>query len=94
MRRYLKDNRLAGTKKATAQAVSNIRKAQRLGLISVNPILIKESQRLDHLAHQYLKDSQLWWVLAATSNIGWGMQVPPGTIILVPTNLSQIGALV
>jgi len=94
MKRYGKDRYLAGGKKASAEGVPRIRKAIRLGLLSVSEIRIQESQRLDHLAHEHLGDSTLWWVLAATSDIGWGMQIPPGTIIRIPNNLSQIEALV
>lgn len=94
MRRYNPDGRLAGKKKATASVISKIRYAQRLGLIQTTDILIQESQRLDHLAFEYFQNSDWWWVLAATSNIGWGLQVPPGTIIKVPTDISKIKALV
>ena len=38
-------------------------------------------------------DSSLWWIIAAASNIGWGLQVPPGTVLKIPTDLGQIVAM-
>jgi len=32
----------------------------------------------------------LWWIIAALSNIGWNLQVPPGTKITLPTNIQQV----
>lgn len=87
MGRYKNDRYLGGTKRASAEAVSRIRSAQRLGLIRTRDRILTESQRLDHLAYEYLGDSTKWWILAATSGIGWGMQVPPGTVIKVPVDI-------
>ena len=94
MRRYTRDQRIRGGKLQSARAVMLIRRANNFNLISVRSITIKEEQRLDHLAHEHLGDSQLWWVLAALSDIGWGMQVPPGTIIKIPLDITQIKAIV
>jgi len=94
MRRYIRDGRIAGGKLSSAQAVPKIRRARDLGLIKTKDYIIQESQRLDHLANQFFKDSQLWWVLAALSDIGWGLQVPAGTIIKVPNNLEIIKQIV
>ena len=41
----------------------------------------------------FYKDSRFWWVLAAASDIGWGLQVPPGTIINIP-NINQVSIIV
>lgn len=94
MSRYKNDRFLGGIKRASADAVSRIRAAQRLGLIQTREKILKENQRLDHLAHEYFGDSTKWWILAATSNIGWGLQVPAGTVINVPVDLSKVEALV
>jgi len=48
---------------------------------------------LDHLAATYYKDSRYWWVLAAASEIGWGLQLPPGTVIVVP-DLNAVSVLI
>jgi nucleoid-associated protein YgaU len=39
--------------------------------------------RLDTLAGSLYGDARYWWVIAAASDIGWGLQIPPGTIIRV-----------
>ena len=94
MRRYTRDQRIAGGKLAASQTTVRIRRARELGLIPTQTIILTETQRLDHLAHKYLGNSQLWWVLAALSDIGWGLQLAPGTIIRVPTNMSAIERIV
>jgi nucleoid-associated protein YgaU len=60
------------------------------GTIDHVTVTITEGQRLDHLAGKVYKDSSLWWVIAAASGIGWGLQVPPGKIIKIPTNLDRV----
>ena len=36
-----------------------------------------------------------WWIIAAASGIGYPLQVIPGTIVRVPTNISEVfGVLV
>lgn len=94
MKRYIRDSRIAGGKLASAEAVTKIRRARELGLIPTKDYIIQESQRLDHLANKFFQDSQLWWVLAALSDIGWALQVPPGTIIRVPKDLEAIKRIV
>ena len=64
------------------------------GRIAFKRVIIKEGERLDQLAGIEYGDSSLWWVIAAASKIGWGLQVPAGTIITIPTDLGQISALV
>ena len=51
---------------------------------------MSESERLDVIAGQQYQDASLWWVIAAASNIGWGLQVPAGTKISIPTNISEV----
>ena len=51
---------------------------------------LKESQRLDQLAAQQYGDPSYWWVIAAASGIGWGLQCPPGTILRIPTSLAKV----
>ena len=48
-----------------------------------------EGDRFDILAQTYYGDSNLWWIIAAASGIGWGLQCPPGTVIRIPTNASD-----
>ena len=94
MKRYNRDLRIAGGKLQTAQAVTRIRRARDFNLLETKQVVLTSSQRLDHLAHEYLGNSRLWWVLAALSDIGWGMQLPAGTIIVVPVDIGPIQAIV
>ena len=94
MKRYTRDQRIRGGKLQTAKSVMLIRRANDFGLMPTISIKIKEEQRLDHLAFEHLRDSELWWVLAALSGIGWGLQVPPGTIIKIPIDINSIKAIV
>ena len=52
--------------------------------------ILEEGERLDYLAGIYYNDSALWWVLAAASGIGYALQVPPGTVIRVPTSIADV----
>ena len=52
------------------------------------------NDRLDIIAGEYYGDGSLWWIIAAASGIGWGLQVPPGIQLFIPTELGQIEALV
>ena len=94
MRRYSKDRRIRGGKLETAKTVTALRRAKEFGLIPLREVILTEDQRLDHVAHQYLGNAQLWWVLAAFSDIGWGLQLPAGTIIQVPTDMSSVMAII
>jgi hypothetical protein len=84
----------SGISYGTSQYHTIIRDAVLNGDISVEEIVTKGSERLDTLAGRIFGESRYWWVLAATSGIGWGMQVPPGTLIKVPKNLGEVLTLV
>ncbi len=49
----------------------------------------KENQRLDHLAGLAYQSSSYWWIIAAASGIGWGLQVPPGTVLRIPVSVAE-----
>ena len=61
--------------------------------IDVDVKISEEVKRLDHYAYEYYGDSGNWWVIAAASGVGWWLQIPAGTYLVIPTNLSQIEAL-
>ena len=83
-----------GTQYGTSRAVAAIRLAVKNGLVPIiDQITLTGNQRLDHIAAKYYQDSRFWWVIAAASEIGWGMQVPPGTVVLVP-DLSYISTII
>jgi len=60
------------------------------GIISTNNIVMDEGRRLDQIAGEQYGDAGYWWVIAAASGIGWGLQVPPGTLVKVPNSLDKV----
>ena len=82
-----------GSQYGTSRAIEAIRAGIASGQIRTKQIVSRGADRLDTLAGELYGDGRLWWVLAASSNMGWGLQVPPGTIITVP-QIADISALV
>ena len=92
--RYSNDDKLSmATKLGTAKAARILRLAHSRGQISTTTVVMGQDLRLDILAYRYLGNPTYWWTIAALSNIGWAMQLPPGTRLIVPTNADQIEAL-
>lgn len=86
--RYQRDQIIGNPQKlASSQAILRIRQGIDAGVISTRELVTTEGQRLDHLAGQLYGDGKLWWVIAIASGIGWWLQVPPGTRLLVPTDI-------
>ena len=81
---------LNGSILATSSASTRIYNGVMNGSISYSPAVIRESVRLDHIAANAYGSGDLWWVIAAASGIGWGLQLPPGTILRIPKSISQI----
>lgn len=89
--RYQTDSAIrGGTILSSAASVSRIRLLYRQGRIPIKEKILKDGERLDVIAGKEFGNSTLWWVIAALSNIGWGLQTPPGTIIKIPTNIQDI----
>lgn len=86
----VRNGRILGTN----SSLQRIRDAVRQGEISTSIVILQDGDRLDALAGRIYGDGRLWWVIAAASNIGWWMQVPPGTRVVVPNDLSQVEAYV
>lgn len=92
--RYTNTARLAfGTQFGTSIGITKIRAAIKSGVLPIDEIIVRGAERLDTLAGVIYGDARYWWVLAAASNIGWGLQVPPGTIIKIP-QLEKIAAII
>lgn len=69
----------------TAQATVTIRTAIANGTLNKGKqIILRGAERLDTLAGVHYGEAQYWWIIAAASNIGWGMQAPAGTILYLP----------
>jgi nucleoid-associated protein YgaU len=83
--RYANDARIdLDQRLSTAEAVKEIRTAIRSGAVRVSRTVIATgADRLDTIADKVYGDARYWWVLAAASNIGWGLQIPPGTVVNV-----------
>lgn len=76
----------------TSQAMVSIRRAIEQNSIGYETLTSREGDRLDILAGIYYNDGSLWWVIAAASNIGWALQVPPGTLLRIPS-IADVGSL-
>lgn len=95
LRRYNRAPVIKGGKQyGTSQSSSVIYKAASEGAISVIIRVAKHGERLDVIAGEIYGDGRLWWIIAAASGIGWGLQIPPGTRLRIPADLSQISDLV
>lgn len=82
-----------GAQYASSITHTVVQKAVKNGTLSVQTITLHEHERLDHLAGKYYGNSRYWWIIAAASDIGWGLQVPPGTVINIP-DLNEVARLV
>ena len=83
-----------GAQFGTSTAIQTVRTAIKNGTLHLGKqIILRGTDRLDTIAGVEYGDGRYWWVLAAASNIGWGLQVPAGTIINVPV-LSEVLGLV
>lgn len=95
IRRYTRAPVLGGgTQYGTSLAINVVKQAIDSGEIKTRVITLQGSERLDIIAGREYGDSSNWWIIAAASGIGWGLQVPAGTRIVIPTDLSQIADLV
>ncbi len=74
-----------GTQYGTGRAREVIQAAVANGTLATKQVVVRGRERLDTLAGVLYGDATYWWVLAAASNVGWGLQVPPGTILRVPS---------
>lgn len=85
LRRYTRAPILQfGKKFGTSFAIPAIRTNVQNGNIRFADLVTQENERLDILAGQFYGDGKLWWVIAAASEIGWALQVPPGTVLRIP----------
>lgn len=82
-----------GAQFGTSRAIAAIRAAVRSGALRCAETTLKGADRLDTLAGSVYGDGRYWWILAAASDVGWGLQCPPGTIVKIPA-LGDVLALV
>jgi hypothetical protein len=82
-----------GQRFGTSFYIPAIRNGILNGNIRFEEIILDEGERLDVLAGKFYGDGRYSWVLAAASDVGWTLQVPPGTRIRVP-NLEDVANIV
>ena len=75
---------------SSSKASYRIYKGVEAGIIKYNTRILEEGERLDQIAGAVYKDSSYWWVIAAASGIGYALQVPPGVVLRIPSNLSDV----
>jgi len=93
--RYSRNSIIAGgARYGTSLAGVVIYNAVQANQIAYKRIVTRDGMRLDVIAGQEYGDSSLWWVIAAASKIGWALQIPPDTVLTIPTDLSQVSVLV
>ena len=92
--RYIRESGVERNTKSMSVVNAAIRRGVINGTIPVKTVVLKQDRRIDQLAGQIYGSSSYWWILAAASGIGWGLQVPAGTIIIIPDDLGQILSLV
>ena len=80
--------------KSISSISSIVRRGVSNGSIDTETIILEENRRLDQIAGSIYGDSSYWWVLAAASGIGWGLQLPAGTLIVIPKDLGAVLSLV
>lgn len=88
--RYTYTQRIGGERIATSDISSRLYFACQNGTIGFSITEMVSGERLDHIAAKSYGDSLLWWVIAAASGIGWSVQCPPGTVLRIPTDLSEV----
>ena len=83
---FVQDGKLLGTNKG----IVRLRAAISAGTVATTTRVLTESERLDHIAGDQYGDGRLWWVIAAASGIGWWLQAPAGTRLVIPIYLAEI----
>jgi hypothetical protein len=47
-------------------------------------------ERLDHLAAKFFGDDQYWWVIAMINSVSFGLNIAPGTKLLIPVDVRPV----
>lgn len=89
IKRYQSTQIYNNTTQGTFKGHVLIRKNIENGNLLYKESVLSKSERLDIIAGREYNDSSYWWIIAAASKIGWGLQVPEGTVIIIP-DLNQV----
>ena len=88
--RYTFSKRLEGGKAiGPARASVLLYRAVQNGTLRANKRVLEEGERLDTISFEVYGSPTFWWVIAGASGIGWGLQVPPGTLLRIPNSISD-----
>lgn len=96
MRRYNSNSSTAyefGKARGASRSPGAVYDAVQAGVVTVSTRVMQEGERIDVIAGEEYGDSTLWWIIAAASGIGWVLQAPPGTRLVIP-NFQQISRIV
>lgn len=94
LRRYSKTKTIGlNHRYGTSTVIPTIRKNIQNGNITYMEYILEENERLDILAGKFYGDGSLYWIIAAASDIGYSLQVPPGTLLKIP-NLEDVSKYV
>jgi nucleoid-associated protein YgaU len=94
LRRYARSNIIGANRQyGTSRAIQAIRDGIEIGTVRFTTSRTLQGQRLDSIAGEVYNNGRLWWVIAAASEIGWALQVPPETIIRIP-NITDIASII
>ena len=86
-------NRYAVVNNEEINISPHIYRAVELNTIDYKEVVSESGKRLDHYSFEEYEEARNWWIIAAASGIGWWLQVAPGTVLRIPTDLDQIEQL-
>ncbi len=92
--RYTYSRIINGSFYATREISSAIYNAVQSGDLRCKVVVLPDGVRLDKIAFENFGDSGYWWAIAAASGIGWGLQLPPGTVVRIPTSIDAVFAVI
>tara|TARA_Y100000034_G_C6829069_1_gene374084 strand:- start:15 stop:311 length:297 start_codon:yes stop_codon:yes gene_type:complete len=93
--RYENDNPVqSGRILGTNSAIIRLRDGIDSGEVRTTIDILRGAQRLDILAHRQYGDGRLWWIIAAASGIGWWLQAPAGTRLVIPVDINEVRAVI
>ena len=78
---------------ATSEYINRIFNAVENNSLSYSVQKLRAGERLDIIAFDVYDNPNYWWIIAAASGIGWGLQIPPGTVLRIPDNLGEVLSL-
>ena len=88
--RYSKSSKRGNSYFGTSNSKSIVKSLISRGIVRFKVEALQEGERLDIIAQRQYGDARHWWIIAAASDIGWGLQVPAGTHLRIPLEIGTI----